>query len=55
MAKYFFWCSSDVTKYSKSNLIILPIIIRNKGTRILDSSKICNHNKDGKSIQRVIF
>lgn len=50
-----FWCSSDVTKYSKSEFNNLPIIIRNKGTRILDSSKICNHIKDGKAYKGLYF
>lgn len=43
-----FRCNSDLVWYSKSEFNDLPMILRKNESRLLDSSKIANHIKDGK-------
>ena len=50
-----FWCTSDLTEYSKSEFNDLPIKVRKNGTKILDQSKICNHIKDGTPYKGLYF
>lgn len=50
-----FWCNSDLVEYSKSEFNTLPMKLRKGGTRILDSSKIANHIKDGKAYKGLLL
>lgn len=50
-----FWCTSDLTEYSKSEYNTLPIKATKTGGTKLDQSKICNHIKDGKAYKGLYF